>query len=165
MSQDAQGLPLSVFSFEPVVESLAPWEVADQGDSGLTEGPFEVGADDLVAGGPDALSGRGLLAFDEPGIGGGILHGREAADVMDLIEKSEAQDLSDTGDGVKSDQGLGVVAAGLSEDGLFEVADERIVGVAKGEIGLHALLEDRVVESIGNGFPLVLVDEAPRGAG
>ena len=58
------------------------------------------------------------------------------------------------------EQGLRIVGADLTGDGPFEVTDERIVGVANGEIGLRALAKNRVVESIGNGGPLVLVAEA-----
>ena len=81
------------------------------------------------------------------------------------IEKGESQDLSDAGDGVQAEQGLGVMGPGLPVDGLFEIADEFVVGVAEGEIGLHALFEYGVIEGVGNGGPLVLVDEASWGAG
>ena len=81
------------------------------------------------------------------------------------IEKGEAQDLSDTGHGVQAEQGLRVVDPGLPDDGLFEVTDEFIVGVAEGQIGLHALLEHGIVESVGNRSPLVLVDEGSRRPG
>ena len=165
MSENTQGLPLPVFALEAVVEPLALGEMSDHGDGGLTEGPLEVDAADLVPGGPEALSGRGLLAFDETGIGSKALDGLEAADVMDLIEKSEAQDLSDAGHGVQAEQGLRVVDPGLPDDGLFEVTDELVVGITKGEIGLHALFEYGVIEGIGDRCPLVLVDETPRGAG
>jgi hypothetical protein len=140
-------------------------EMTDHGDGGLTEGPREVDASDLVAGGSDAFSGRGLLAFDEAGIGSKSLDRREATDVMDFIEKGEGEDLSDARHGVQAKQGLRVMDPGLPDDGLFEITDEFVVGVAKGEIGLHALLEHGIVEGVGNRFPLVLVDEAPGGPG
>lgn len=65
------------------MEPLALGEMADHGDSGLTEGPLEVGTSDLVAGGAEAFSGRGFLAFDKAGIGGETLDGLEASDVVD----------------------------------------------------------------------------------
>ena len=83
MGEDAQGLPLSIFAFEAVVEPRALGEMTDHGDGGLTEGPFEMDTSDFVAGCADAFSGRGFLAFDEAGIGGEALDGLEAADVVD----------------------------------------------------------------------------------
>jgi hypothetical protein len=61
--------------------------MTNHGDGGLTESPLEMDAADLVAGGPDPLSGRGFLAFDETGIGGEALDGLEATDVVDLIRE------------------------------------------------------------------------------
>jgi len=81
--EDAQGFPLSAFAFEAVVEPLALGEMADHGDGGLAEGPLEVDTADLVAGGAEAFSGGGFLAFDEAGIGGETLDGLEAIDVVD----------------------------------------------------------------------------------
>ena len=147
------------------MEPLALGEMADHGDSGLTEGPLEVDTSDLVAGGAETFSGRGLLAFDEAGIGGEALDGLEAADIVDLIEKGEGQDLSDAGDGVEAKQGMGIVGLGLPVDGLFEITDELIVGVAKAEIGLYAFSEDWIIEGVRDGCPLVLVDEASGGGG
>jgi len=164
VGEDAQGLSFPVFALEAVVEPLALGEMTDHGDGRLTEGPLEVDAADLVAGGPEALSGGGFLAFDEAGIGGEALDGLEATDVVDLIEKGEGEDLSDAGDGVQTKERLRIVDPGLPDDGLFEVTDEFIVGVAEGEIGLDALLEHGVLEGVWNGLPLVLVNEASRGA-
>ena len=54
---------------------------------------------------------------------------------------------------------------GLPEDGLLEVPDELVVGVAEGQVGLDALPDDGIGEGVGNGFPLVLVDKTPGGRG
>ena len=65
------------------MEPRALGQMTDHGDGGLTEGPFEVDASDLVTGRANALAGRGLLAFDEARIRCEALDGLEATDVMD----------------------------------------------------------------------------------
>ena len=158
VGEDAQGLSLAELPLETVLETFAFRKVAEDGDGGLTEGPFEMGVADLGAsGGPGPLAGRGLFALDEAGIGGEVLDGGEAADVVDLIEKGEGEDLADAGNAVEAEQGLEIVGAGLAKDGVLEVSDQAVIGVAEGQVGLDALAEDGILEGPGDGGTLARI--------
>jgi hypothetical protein len=47
--------------------------------------------------------------------------------------------------------------ASLGEDGLLQVTDEGIVGLAEGQVSLDALPDDGVVEGFGDGGALALM--------
>jgi hypothetical protein len=64
---------------------------------GFGEGPLEVSVADLSPAGAGALACGDLGAADEAGVGGEVLDGGEAGDVVDLVEDDEGEDLADAG--------------------------------------------------------------------
>jgi len=75
-----------------------------------------VNVSDLLARGAKALSGGLLGAPDQAAVGGEVLDGGEAVDVVNFIEKRQGQDLADAGDGAQAVEGVGVVALGRADD-------------------------------------------------
>ena len=76
--EDAECLAFAVLGAEAVDVLLAAGVLPEKEDSGLTEGPLEMGVADLGAGGADNLAARGLLALDETSIGHESLDALEA---------------------------------------------------------------------------------------
>lgn len=165
MGEDAQGLTVAVFPFEAVVKLLAFREMSEDGNGRLTECPLEMYVADFGPGRTDPLAGRRGFAFDEASIGSESLNGLEATDVVDIVEEGEGEDLPDAGDGVKAEQGVGIVRPSLSEDTVLQIPNETIVGLTEGQVRLDALPNNGVREGAGNGRTLDLVDQRPLGPG
>jgi hypothetical protein len=72
---------------------------------------------------PVRFAGGYLSALDQAGVGSEVLDGREAADVVDLVEDDEGEDLPDAGDGAQAIEGIGVVLPGGAEDGEFQLVE------------------------------------------
>ena len=106
VGEDAQGLTVPMFPFEPVVELLAFREMSEDGDGRLTECPLEMYVADLGAGRTGPLACRRRFAFDEASIGSESLDGLEATDVVDLVEDRERQNLADPRNRAKPVVGL-----------------------------------------------------------
>jgi len=136
--EDAQGLALAVLGANAVEKLLARGILLKEEDGGLAVGPLEVGVADLGAGGSGDLSGRGLLALHEAGIGQEVPDAGEAGDVVKLIEEREREDAPDTGNGLEEFEGIRVIDLGLVADGALDGADDLIEVRGQDEIGLYA---------------------------
>jgi hypothetical protein len=74
---------------QPVLARLA---LAQEQGRRLGEGPLEVGVADLVPAGALLLAGRLVGAAHQPGVGQELVGGREAADVVYLVEQDQGQE-------------------------------------------------------------------------
>src|SRR3990170_2031990 len=97
--EDRERFGLGVLAFEAAEQRLALRALGHEQHGGFREGPLQVGVADLGAAGPEALSGRALLALHQSGVGGEVLDRGEAANIMDLVEEGEAEDLAGAGQG------------------------------------------------------------------
>ena len=149
VGENAECLALTVFLLETGMQGLGLGEMAEDRDGRLTEGPLEMDVSDLGSGGAGALAGRAGLALHEAGIGGEALDGLKAADVVDLIEKGEGQDLAHTGNGGQAKQAVGIMDFGLAANGVLQVPNESVVGLTEGQVGLNALSDDGIGEGTG----------------
>ena len=69
--------------------------VAKEEGRGLREGPLQMDVADLGSSGSELLARRAVLALHEPRVREKVLDAWEAADVVDLVEDRERQDLAD----------------------------------------------------------------------
>ena len=165
VGEDGQSLPLSVLSLELLQEGLALGVLPEEQDGGLGEGPLQVDVADLLAPRPELLAGGLLRALDQAGVGGEVLDGGEALDVVDLVEDCQGEDLADAREGAEPVEGGGVVLTRVAGDVQLEVSDDPIVGVDEGEVGLDALADGGVGEGGGDAGAVGSIDEVAGGLG
>ena len=75
-----------------------------------------------------------LAAFHEAAVGDEVLDGREALDVVDLVQKHEAQDLADPRHGAEAGEGVDIVHLGGAGEVQLEVGEEPIIVVEQGHV-------------------------------
>src|SRR5262245_56554492 len=146
--QGSQGPRLAVFLLAAGQPLLGLLVLAEEQAGRLREGPFEVGIADLVAAGALLLAGRVVGATDQPGVGEELADLGEAADVVDLVEEDEGQDLADAGHGAQAVEGLGIIDLGRAGQIQFETADLLIVGIDQGQIDFDVLANTEVGEAL-----------------
>src|SRR5262249_16790603 len=104
---------------------------------------------DLVAAAALPLAGRLVAAADQPGVGEELADRGEAADVVDLVEQDQGQDLADAGHGAQAVEGLRVIDLGGAGPGQLQCAGLGVVGVEQGQVDLDVLLDAGVGEAAG----------------
>jgi hypothetical protein len=67
---------------------------------------------------------------------------------MDLVGDGEAKNPADAGQGRDEAKGVGVVDAGLAQDGQLELTDDDLVVIDEGQIGSDAVPHARVLETL-----------------
>src|SRR5262249_52855644 len=114
------------------------------------EGPLQVGVADLVAAGALLLAGRLVAAADQPSVGEKRADLGEAANVMNLVQQDQGQNLADAGYGTQAVKGLWVVHFGGPRKVQLQVGDLRIVGVDQSEIDSDVFLDAGIGEAFDN---------------
>jgi len=87
----------------------------------------------------------------------------EAVDRFDFVEEDQAEDSSDTGNGLKQGIGSEVVFFGTGNDIAFELGQDVVIGFNDFQIDSHALLDGGVVEAFGNAFTVLGFGNASQG--
>ena len=100
-----------------------------------------------------------MIALDEPAVREEILNSWESADVVNLIEDRQREDLAYSWDGLEAVIGLGVVLPGSSLEMVLDIADDSVVVLGQHEVDLHALAGIRLGEDLGHAFPVSLVGD------
>ena len=98
MGEDGEGFGLAVLGGSAGEPLLSVGVAPEEEDGRFGEGPLEVSVADLAAPGAGALACGEPGASDEPSVGGEVLDGGEASDVVDLVEDDEREDLANAGD-------------------------------------------------------------------
>ena len=124
-----------------------------------------MGVADLVAGCADDLASRGLLALYEAGVGEEVLDAGEAGDVVELVEKGEAKNGPDAGNGLQELQSVGILDAGLAQEGALEGADDLVVASGQDEVGLDVGAHHGVRDRVGKSSSIARIEEPTGGAG
>jgi hypothetical protein len=69
---------------------------------------------------------------------------------MDFVEQYEAEDFSNTRDGLQQVQGVGLVFLGGLDDGEFQITEELIIRGDEGSVALDVLLHSSIVKARGD---------------
>jgi hypothetical protein len=91
-----------------------------------------------------------VAATHEPRVGEEVAHFREAADVVDLVEQDERENLADAGDRTQALVRVAVIDLGVTFEIEFDLGEALIVRTDERQIGLDAQLHRRIVEVIGH---------------
>src|SRR5688572_21047746 len=105
-----------MFAFQASQQLLSFRVVAEKQDSRFRKGPLEMNVANLFAGEAIVLPSRLATALDETTVGDKLLHTGETRDVMDLVENSQGQDLTDAGDRAEQIEGVVILLFGLARD-------------------------------------------------
>ena len=104
-------------------------------------------------------------AFDEAAVGDKILDRGEAVDRFDLVEDDQGQDFAYPGNGLKQGIGPQIVLFGRSDDLMFELGQETIVGFDHQQVGADALLDGGVIKAFNDAFAILGFGNTAQGIG
>ena len=113
--QDRKRLGLAMPSGESSQVLLAFGVVAKKERGGFRERPLQVDVADLGAAGAELLARGAVITLYEPRVREEVLNSLEAADVVDLVEDRERQDLADPRDRAEAMEGVWIVSLGLAD--------------------------------------------------
>lgn len=116
VGQDSHGFPLSVFCLQAGELFLSCRLVAQEQRGGLRKGPLEGGGPDCFPGRAQAFARRFLGTRAQTALGDNSLHRRNAVHVVHVIEQHEAEELTETGDGLPQTQRVSVMVLGRLDD-------------------------------------------------
>src|SRR5262249_60677299 len=107
--QDAQGLALAVLLLAPGDPLLGLLALAQQQVDRLGEGPAQVRIADLLAAEAALLARRLVTRSYQPGIRDKLADRSEAADVVDLVQQHQGEDLAHARDRAQPIVGVGLI--------------------------------------------------------
>ena len=163
VGKDRESLGFAVFTGEPL-EILFPRLVAlEEKDCCLGEGPLEVSVTDLFATGAVFFAVGFFDALDQTAVGDEILDRGETCDGFDLVEDDQAEDSTDTGNGLKQGIGSQIVFFGTGNDIPFEPGQDMVIGFDHLQIDSHTLLDGRVVEAFDDASSVLGFGNASQG--
>src|SRR5262249_28588394 len=116
----------------------------------LGEGPAQVRVADLLTAAAQHLARRLVPTADQPAVGQELAFGRKAADVVDLVEQDQGQDLADPGDAAQAGEGRQCVRFGGRCQVQFQGADVPLEHVDEGQVHGGALLDAGVGKAAGD---------------
>jgi hypothetical protein len=149
--QNAQSLPLPVFLLK-LGEVLLPDGVAAQKQRGrFGEGPLEVDIAHLGSGQLFRLTGRLVGSLYQASVGEKVLDPREAAQVVNLVEQGQREDLSNAWNGAQEEELPVVVLTDLMDQVELHVPDDLVVAVEQSDVRGNGHLDDIVVEVLDDG--------------
>src|SRR5215218_3480789 len=153
--QDAQRSSLPMLLFKSS-EILLSHRVAAQKQGGsFGEGPLEVDIDHLPTGKFFRLAGRLMRSLHQASIGEKVLDPGEAAEVVNLVEQGQRENLSDARDGAQEEEVPVVVLADLVKQVELHVTDDLIVAVEQSDVGGDGHLDGVVVEVFDDGASIL----------
>jgi len=103
--------------------------------------------------------------LDQAAVGDEILDRGEAVDGFNFVEEDEAEDSSDTGNGLKQGIGCQVVFFRTGNDIPFELGQDVVIGFNDFQIDSHAFLDGRVIEAFGDALTVLGFGDASQGIG
>ena len=97
VGQHSEGFAFAMFVLQFGEILFARLILPQEAHGGFREGPLELGVANLLARKPVPVARRFLGAFDQAAVGHEVLHAREAANSLDLIQDDQRQNLPDAG--------------------------------------------------------------------
>jgi len=163
VGKDRESLGFTMFTGEPFEIPFA-WLVAfEEKHRCLGEGPLEMSVTDLFTTGSVFFAVGFFDAFYQTAVGDEILDLGETLDGFDLIEDDQSQDSAYSRNGLKQGIGTKIVLFGRSYDIMFQLGQEAIIGFDHLQVGGHALLDGRVIESLNDSFSVLGFGNASQG--
>src|SRR5437867_1442640 len=125
--EDAERLALAALLLLALEPLLGPLALAQQETRCLRKGPAQVRITDLLTAAAQLLAARLVGAADQAGVAEEVADLRKPADVVDLVEQHQSEDLADAGDRTQPMERVDVVHLGGAGQVQFDVAQERVV--------------------------------------
>lgn len=163
VGEDREGLGFAVFTGKPLEKLFTGLIAFKEKDGSLREGPLKVGVTDLFATGAVFFAVGFFDAFDQTAVGDEVLDPREAFNGFDLVKDNQAEDSSDPGNGLEQGIGSEVVFFSTGDDIVFELGQEVVIGLDDFQVDSHALLDGRVIETLGDAFSVLGFGNATQG--
>jgi hypothetical protein len=153
--QNAQGLPLAVLLFKPR-EILLSHRVASQKQGGgFGEGPLEMDIPHLGSGQLFCLAGRFMRPLDQASVGEKVLDPGEPAEVVNLVEQGQREDLTDAWDRAQKVEFPVPVLADLVNQIELHIADDLVIAFEQSNVGGDGHLDGFVVEVLDDGSSIL----------
>ena len=141
VGKNREGLGFAVLMGKPL-EALFPRLVAlEEKHRRLGESSLEVSVTDLFTTGAVFFAVGFFDALDQTAVEDEILNSGEACDGFDLVEEDQAEDSSDTGNGLKQGIGSQIVFFRTGNDIPFELGQDVVIGFNHFQVDSHALLD------------------------
>jgi len=150
VGENRKGLALAVLAGEALDMALGARRLAKEKNGRLGERPLEMGVADLSSTRAFSLTGGLVSRGYKPGVGAEVLDTGEAADVVDLVEEGQREDLADPWDGAKAVEGMGVVDLGGADEMELDLGEELVVDINEVHIHLDHGTHAGVFEAIGH---------------
>ena len=159
VSQNRESLSLAVSFFQTRHVGLSLRVVAQEQDGRFGECSFQMSVADLGTDEAIGFARRFFLRFHQTAIGDEILNPRKPADVVNLIEKDQRQDLADAGDRIQKMKGIRIVKLRMAQDLQFNFIQQAVVEIDAPEIKGDAGSDADVGEALGDAFPIALISD------
>ncbi len=105
------------------------------------------------------------MHLDQTAVGDEILDRGKALDGFDLVEDDQGQDSADPGNGLKQGIGSEIVFFGRSDDIMFQLGQEAIIGFDHHQVGGNALLDRGVIKPLDDAFSVLRFGNTSQGVG
>jgi hypothetical protein len=155
VGEDRERLGFAVLMGKPLEILFSRLVALEEEDRCLGEGPLEVSVTDLFAAGAVFFAVGFFDALDQTAVGDKILDRGETCDGFDLVEEDQAEDSSDTGDGLKQGIGSQIVFFGTGNDIAFELSQDVVISFNHLQVHSHALLDGRVIEAFDDAITVL----------
>ena len=99
---------------------------AEEQHRGLGEGPLQMNVSDLGSTRAELLARGAVIALDQAAVGKKVLNSGESADVVDLVEDRERQNLADPRDRAEAMEGVWIVSLGLADQMELELTNDLV---------------------------------------
>src|SRR5436305_1606151 len=149
--QNAQSLALAVLFFQQREVFLSYRIAAQEQGGGFGEGPLEVDIAHFAARSLFLLAVRFMGSLHQARVGEKVLDSGEAAEVVNLVEQGQREDLSDAWDRAEEVELPVVVLADLMNQVELHVPDDLVVAVEQSHVGGDGHLDRVVVEVLDDG--------------
>lgn len=163
VGKDRESLGFAVLMGKPLEIFFGRFVALEEKHRCLGEGPLEMSVTDLFATGAVFFAVGFFDALNQTAVGDKILDRGEALDGFDFVEEDQAEDSSDTGDGLKQGIGSQIVFFGTGNDIPFELGQDVVIGFNHFEVDSHTLLYGRVIEPFDDAFPVLRFGNASQG--
>jgi len=159
MGQDGQRFACALLCLQAGQKLLSVGIVPQEQRGRFGKGPREVRVADVLARSAQAFARRFLAACDQARVRGKSLYAGKAAEVVNVREQDEAEELADPGAGLSQIQRVGVMVFGRLDDRECDVAQQCIVLGDERQVALDGLVHGRVVKALSAPLPVRVVSD------
>ncbi len=163
VGEDREGLGFAVLTGKPLEILFGRFVALEEKHRCLGEGPLKVSVTDLFTTGSVFFAVGFFDTLNQTAVGDEILDLGEALNGFNLVEEDQAEDSSDTRNGLKQGIGSQIVFFSTGNDITFELGQDVVIGFNHLQVNSHALLYGRVVEPLDDAFTVLGFGNASQG--